>query len=99
MDMGLEELLERKCAVYASKCYGVCDEMRDTDKSNWPILIKNCCLETCDKYADCSIVKAFEAYFDGMVNMMTYLKPIVMEKVVIDLVEGESPYNDFSLEL
>lgn len=90
--MKLEYDLWQKAAKFAIKNYGLCERLRETDSdSERGVLLKNCC-NICDKHETCLIHHCASSFVVGSTWMMHRVKPIVLGKVMEDIIESDSPY-------
>ena len=97
--MKIDDLLNQKALEFAHKECGWCDELRETPKESWRYFLGIHCNQ-CDKRIDdgCDIYNCATWFKDGCCYMFHRVKPIILQKVMIDLLNGSSPYmEDISL--
>jgi len=92
--MTLEYALWQKAAEISCRNYGWCQKMRDTQKSDWGVMMKNCDETCCDDFEKCNIRRGAYNFVRGATWMMHRVKPVIYGKVIKDLVLNESPYQD-----
>lgn len=92
--MDLEIELWQKAAEWVHKQYGWCESMRECQKEKWGYLLKGCNSDSCDDYDKCNLHRYVYSFVSGCGWMIHRVKPIVLDKVIKDLVLDESPYQD-----
>lgn len=92
--MDLESELWQKAAEWVHSQYGWCERMRASQKKEWGWLLKDCTDNNCDDYDKCHLCKCAHSFVSGCGWMIHRVKPIVLDKVIKDLVLDESPYQD-----